>query len=138
MKNLKKIIILALTLVIVMSTLCACGDDNKTLEDFYSGDKMKQIDSQIEMMKAQQSSTIRDIKYSVDENTVTYSYYFAYQVSDSEWSANEPMVKSGLDAQGKSIVDGLKKEAGVDDTVTVVYEYYNLDGSLLGSYSYSN
>lgn len=113
--------------------------EGKTLEAYYSGANKAALDAQIEVMKEQQSSTVSDIQVSFVDNYAYFDYTLANQIDQSEWDAREPEMQASFDSMGPGLISSLRSESGAEGEIVVVYEYYNKDGSFLGSfYVYEN
>ena len=81
--------------------------------------------SSAETLLAQYSDTVSDVKIECIGNTVSYYFYFNYDLGD----AQEALESTYDEASKKSVIDQVKVPTGVKDTVTVEYYYFNPDGS---------
>lgn len=150
MKNIKKLLVLLMAMVMVMCTLCACGgsedSDSKdgdkkesvkedTLEYFYTVKAKAQFDATLEAQKSQASDQFKDIYAEFDGNKMTSVYVFRNHVEESEWAANEATMQQNFDAQKDYVIQSVRTESGVTDSITIVYRYLNDDNSLLGEFT---
>ncbi|MBQ0042561.1 MAG: DUF4854 domain-containing protein [Lachnospiraceae bacterium] len=135
MKAMKKISVLALAVMMVIVGLCACGA-KKTVESYYSDASVAAtMKSQVDGLREAMSDYYSSIEYSVSGNTFVYEYTFTEE-GESYYDADT--TKSGLDAQKDTYLNSMKSETGVEDTITLVFKYYDSNNSLLDEFTYNN
>lgn len=101
----------------------------KTAEDFYSQPEIKaQMDTVISNLIAQNAGVFKDIKWEVNGNSYTYTYY----IEDSIETTDEMLksIESGLIAQKDTLLASERKLVGVDD-ITIEFIYIQGDKELI-------
>ena len=101
----------------------------KTAEDFYSQPEIKaQMDTVISNLIAQNAGVFKDIKWEVNGNSYTYTYY----IEDSIQTTDEMLksIESGLVAQKDTLLANERKLVGVDD-ITIEFIYIQGDKELI-------
>lgn len=112
-------------------------DGYATLEDYYSvQENYDVLMNDIQEVYNSSSDMYSNITFNVLGNVITYGYYYAIEVDDSTADANidayfEELDDSTWDEVRRSVISN----SGITDTITVAYEYYNIDGELIAEYS---
>ena len=100
---------------------------DKTVEDYYNevyGPGY--MDYVAQSFLTNYKDVYSDVRMECEGNSVTFSYYFINDYGDGQAEVE----KNLTDDDKKRIISDIKIPAGVTDTVTIKYIYYNPDGSV--------
>lgn len=126
-------ICLTLSLMVAMS---ACGG-KPTLEEYYNSDEMQAL---ISTAVEQYSAQGIDCGMSASGDELHYDFALTTPISEDERSYYEEALATELENNGQSFVDAADevKAAVSNETVTVVVTYYDADGGVLATKSYTS
>lgn len=127
----KKSIIILSAIMLIFLTGCFAP---KTMEDFV---KYGKIESQVETAMlvecSKPNSPFQSFDFSVKENTLTYEYYLVPDIELT--SSQEFYIKSSFTASILSYIEGIKKESGIQDTITLKMIVYYADNTVFYEHS---
>lgn len=130
----KKILSVVTVVMLAMCMLAGCGKTYASVEEYFSeGDRIQQaLDEGVKQMEeAGVADLYSDYDFTVEGNTMIYSYVFA-----DYYEIDTAAISEGLDDAFENIVKSVREGTGVKDTITVEWVYYDPDGEEM--YRYSN
>lgn len=105
------------------------GTEEATLEDFYSDEAIKAVmEQELEYVMTNSNGVFSDIWYEVEGNTMTYCYQYA-EPQDAEATAAN--IEAGITQEGVDALAANERQLTGVEHFTIVYVYYNSDGSLI-------
>ena len=102
--------------------------DKDTIQSFYErtfGEDYWQMTE--DQVKQQYESQMDDITIECEGNLLIYTYYMKDNLGDQQ-----EYFENALSSTSDSLIDTIKKPAGVTEKVTIEFKYINKDGSVAG------
>ena len=126
----RKTLVSIVTVIMCIFMFAGCGA--KTIEQKISSSQIEKLCDEMKEDTTFQTY-FRDIDIEIEENHVTYKYYYKMDLDDDQIAAvKESIENSGLEGQIDDLKDTFKKECGIRPD-KLSFSYYTNDEKLIAT-----